>query len=107
MQQWFTLSNPGMEEAFFDTPLYREYAHLEEYSRLPYEGTILRFRHRLEKHKLSEQILKVVYDLLTQRGLLLKIDTLVDTTLKAAPTATKNEDKVRDPEMHSSQKGNQ
>jgi IS5 family transposase len=66
MQQWFTLSDPGMEEAFFDTPLYREFAQLEEYARLPDESAILRFRHRLEKHKLSEQILKVVNVLLTQ-----------------------------------------
>jgi IS5 family transposase len=107
MQQWFTLSDPGMEEAFFDTPLYREFAQLEEYARLPDESTILRFRHRLEKHKLSEQILKVVNDLLTQRGLLLKTGTVVDATLIAAPTSTKNKDKARDPEMHSSQKGNQ
>jgi IS5 family transposase len=107
MQQWFTLSDPGMDEAFFDTPLYREFAQLEEYARLPDESTILRFRHRLEKHKLSEQILKVVNDLLSQRGLLLKTGTVVDATLIAAPTSTKNKDKARDPEMHSSQKGNQ
>jgi IS5 family transposase len=107
MQQWFTLSDPGMEEAFFDTPLYREFAQLEEFARLPDESTILRFRHRLEKHKLAEQILAVVNDLLTQRGLLLKTGTVVDATLIAAPTSTKNKDKARDPEMHSSQKGNQ
>jgi IS5 family transposase len=107
MQQWFTLSDPGMEEAFFDTPLYREFAQLEEFARLPDESTILRFRHRLEKHKLSEQILAVVNDLLTQRGLLLKTGTVVDATLIAAPPSTKNKDKARDPEMHSSQKGNQ
>ena len=107
MQQWFTLSDPGMEEAFFDTPLYREFARLEEFARLPDESTILRFRHRLEKHKLSEQILVVVNDLLTQRGLLLKAGTAVDATLIAAPTSTKNKDKARDPEMHSSKKGNQ
>jgi IS5 family transposase len=107
MQQWFTLSDPGMEEAFFDTPLCREFAQLEEFARLPDESTILRFRHRLEKHKLSGQILAVVNDLLTQRGLLLKTGTVVDATLIAAPTSTKNKDKARDPEMHSSQKGNQ
>src|SRR5450759_2584457 len=50
MQQWFTLSDPAMEEAFFDTPLYREFAQLDEFARLPDESTILRFRHRLEKH---------------------------------------------------------
>jgi IS5 family transposase len=107
MQQWFTLSDPAMEEAFFDTPMFREFAQLDEYTRLPDESTILRFRHRLEKHKLSEQILASVNELLTQRGLLLKTGTVVDATLIAAPTSTKNKSKERDPEMHSSKKGNQ
>jgi IS5 family transposase len=107
MQQWFTLSDPAMEEAFFDTPLYREFAQLEEFARLPDESTILRFRHRLEKHKMAEQILVTVNELLTQRGLLLKAGTAVDATLIAAPTSTKNKDRARDPEMHSSKKGNQ
>ena len=107
MQQWFTLSDPGMEEAFFDTPLYREFAQLDEFARLPDESTILRFRHRLEKHKLAEQILVTVNELLTQRGLLLKAGTAVDVTLIPAPSSTKNKDKARDPEMHSSKKGNQ
>jgi IS5 family transposase len=107
MQQWFSLSDPAMEEAFFDTPLYREFAKLEEFGRLPDESTILRFRHRLEKHKLAEQILLTVNQLLTQRGLLLKVGTAVDATLIPAPCSTKNKDKARDPEMHSSKKGNQ
>ena len=107
MQQWFTLSDPAMEEAFFDTPLYREFAQLEEFERMPDESTILRFRHRLEKHKLAEKILLTVNELLSQRGLLLKTGTVVDATLIAAPTSTKNKDKARDPDMHSSKKGNQ
>ena len=107
MQQWFTLSDPAMEEAFFDTPLYREFAQLEEFSRLPDESTILRFRHRLEEHKLAEQMLVTVNELLTAKGLLLKAGTVVDATLIAAPTSTKNKDRARDPEMHSSKKGNQ
>jgi len=107
MQQWFTLSDPAMEEAFFDTPLYREFAQLNELERLPDESTILRFRHRLEKHKLAEKILLSVNELLSQRGLLLKTGTVVDATLIAAPTSTKNKDQARDPDMHSSKKGNQ
>ena len=107
MQQWFTLSDPAMEEAFFDTPVYREFAQLEEFARLPDESTILRFRHRLEEHKLADQILITVNDLLTAKGLLLKAGTVVDATLIAAPTSTKNKDRTRDPDMHSSKKGNQ
>nr|WP_295769266.1 IS5 family transposase [Rhodoferax sp.] len=107
MQQWFTLSDPAMEEAFFDTPVYREFAGLDEFSRMPDESTILRFRHRLEKHKLAEQILRIVNEQLSERGLLLKVGTAIDATLIPAPCSTKNKDKARDPEMHSSKKGNQ
>ena len=107
MQQWFSLSDPAMEEAFFDTPLYRAFAQLDAHGRLPDESTILRFRHRLEQHKLAEQILATVNALLSERGLLLKAGTAVDATLIPAPSSTKNKDRARDPEMHSSKKGNQ
>lgn len=107
MQQWFGLSDPAMEEAFFDTPLYREFAKLDDMGRVPDESTILRFRHRLEKHKLADAILQEVNAGLIERGLLLKTGTIVDATLIAAPSSTKNKDKARDPEMHSSKKGKQ
>ena len=107
LQQWFNLSDPGMEEAFFDTPLYREFVGLADNVRLPDESTILRFRHRLEKHKLAVKILAEVNAVLGERGLLLKEGSAVDATLIAAPSSTKNKDKARDPEMHSSQKGKQ
>jgi len=107
LQQWFNLSDPAMEEAFFDTPLYREFVGLCDNERLPDESTILRFRHRLEKHKLADKILLEVNAILSERGLLLQEGSAIDATLIAAPSSTKNKDKTRDPEMHSSQKGNQ
>ena len=79
-----------MEEAFFDTPLYREFAQLQELSRLADGSTILRFRHRLEKHKLAGPILATVNEVLVERGLLLKVGTVVDATLIAAPSSSKN-----------------
>ena len=107
LQQWFSLSDPAMEEAFFDVPLYREFAQLNAYERMPDESTILRFRHRLEKHKLANAILATVNDLLGAQGLLLRQGSAVDATLIAAPSSTKNKEDKRDPEMHSSKKGNQ
>lgn len=80
---------------------------MQEFARVPDESTILRFRHRLEKHKLAQAILEEVNALLSQRGLMLKAGTVVDATLIAAPSSTKNKDKERDPEMHSSKKGEQ
>ena len=108
MQQWFTLSDPAMEEALHDVPLFREFAGLGGWSdRLPDESTILRFRHLLEKHKLAAQILGLVNELLCAKGLMLRAGTVVDATLIAAPSSTKNASGERDPEMHQSKKGNQ
>ena len=107
LQQWFSLSDPAMEEAFFDTPLYREFARLTRLSRMPDESKILRFRHRLEKHKLADAILATFNELLSSQGLLLRQGSAVDATLIAAPSSTKNKDGKRDPEMHSSKKANQ
>ena len=107
MQQWFTLSDPAMEEALHDVPLFREFAHLNWNTRLPDESTILRFRHLLEKHKLAQQILEAVNELLRDKGLMLRAGTVVDATLIAAPSSTKNASGERDPEMHQSKKGNQ
>jgi transposase, IS5 family len=108
MQQWFTLSDPAMEQALHDVPLFRDFAGLGRWSQcLPDESTILRFRHLLERHKLAPQILQVVNELLNAKGLLLKAGTVVDATLIAAPSSTKNKSGQRDPEMHQSKKGNQ
>lgn len=108
MQQWFNLSDPAMEEALHDVPLFREFAGLDGWDeKLPDESTILRFRHVLEKHKLAPQILQVVNDLLGAKGLLLRSGTVVDATLIAAPSSTKNASGQRDPEMKQSRKGQQ
>ena len=108
MQQWFALSDPAMEEALHDMPVFREFAGLEGWDeRLPDESTILRFRHVLEKHKLAMQILQTVNDLLSAKGVMLKSGTVVDATLIAAPSSTKNSSGERDPEMKQSRKGQQ
>ena len=107
MQQWFTLSDPAMEEALHDVPLFREFAGLSWDTAVPDETTILRFRRLLEEHKLSIQILALVNELLSAKGLLLRAGTVVDATLIAAPSSTKNASGQRDPEMKQSKKGKQ
>ena len=108
MQQWFTLSDPAMEEALHDMPLFRDFAGVGGWDdRLPDESTILRFRHVLEKHKLAERILATVNLLLGAKGLMLRSGTVVDATLISAPSSTKNASGERDPEMHQSKKGQQ
>jgi IS5 family transposase len=108
LQQWFNLSDPAMEEALHDMPLFREFARLPEgIGRLPDETTILRFRHLLEKHDLATDMLRVVNDILLAKGLMMKKGTVVDATLIAAPSSTKNAEGERDPEMKQTKKGNQ
>lgn len=108
MQQWFGLSDPAMEEALHDVPLYREFAGLDAgVTRMPDESTILRFRHLLEANNLSIQLLAAINATLATKGLLLKSGTVVDATLIAAPPSTKNRTGERDPEMHQTKKGNQ
>ena len=108
LQQWFSLSDPAMEEALHDTPLFREFAKTDQgVTRLPDETTILRFRHLLERHNLAPDMLRLVNDILGAKGLLLRTGTVVDATLIAAPSSTKNADGQRDPEMKQTKKGNQ
>ncbi len=107
VQQWFGLSDLAMEEALFETALYREFVGLSSVQRIPDRVSILRFRHLLEEHQLAEQILATVNATLTDKGLMLREGTVVDATLIAAPSSTKNKDGERDPEMHQTKKGNQ
>ena len=108
MQQWFALGDPAMEEALHDVPLFREFAGIDGGDEsLPDESTILRFRHVLEKNNRGAQILKTVNDLLSARGLMLRSGTVVDATLIAAPSSTKNRSGERDPQMKQSRKGQQ
>lgn len=108
LQQFFGHSDPAMEEALHDIPLYREFAQLDVgTTRLPDESTILRFRHLLEAHDLGAQIREAVNAQLQRQGLLLKTGTVVDAPLIAAPSSTKNAKGERDPEMHQTKKANQ
>ncbi|CAG7817120.1 unnamed protein product, partial [Allacma fusca] len=108
LQQWFNLSDPAVEEALYDTPVFASFARLDAgISTMPDESTILRFRRLLETHQLGLQILALVNAILTDKNLLLRHGTVVDATLIAAPSSTKNASGERDPEMHQSKKGNQ
>jgi IS5 family transposase len=108
MQQWYSLSDPAMEDALIEVPTMRRFADIDMLSdRIPDETTILAFRHLLEKHNLGEQIFETVKAHLKERGMAMKLGTIIDATLIAAPSSTKNKDGKRDPEMHQTCKGNQ
>jgi IS5 family transposase len=107
LQQWFSLSDLAMEEALFDVPLFREFAQLPEgMVRLPDESTILGFCHLLEKHGLAAQMFAAVNATLGAKGQMLETGSVIDATLIAAPSSTKNSTGTRDPEMHQTRKGN-
>lgn len=107
MQNWFGLSDPGMEEALYDSASMRHFAGLSLTKPIPDETTILNFRRLLETYELGGEILSRVNGYLTRKGLLLKRGTMVDATIIAAPSSTKNADGERDPEMHQTKKGEQ
>jgi transposase, IS5 family len=108
LQQWFTLSDPLMEEMLIDTPCFRRFAGIETMDgRIPDETTILNFRHLLEEQRIAEQILEGVNQMLSDRGVMLREGTILDATIINAPSSTKNKRKERDPEMHSVAKGKQ
>ena len=108
MQQWFNLSDPMMEDALYEVESMRRFAGLELCEdRIPDETTILKFRHLLEKHALTERLFEAVNAHLQSRGLQVSKGTMVDATLIAASPSTKNVKGERDPEMHQTRKGNQ
>lgn len=97
MQHWFNLSDPAMEDALYDSESMRRFAGIElAEDTVPDESTILRFRHLLEQHQLSEAIFNRIRSLLEQKRLLLKSGTIVDATIIAAPPSTKNAEGQRD-----------
>ena len=106
MQNWFNLSDPQAEDSLYDIESMRRFAGIELLGHdIPDETTILRFRHLLEQHQLTEQIFAEIRSLLEEKRLLLKSGTIVDATIIAAPPSTKNEQNARDPEMHQTRKG--
>ena len=108
LQQFYGLSDPGAEEALYDSDAMRRFAGITLTDEaVPDESTILQFRRLLERHGLAEQIFAEVNAHLRERGLMLREGTLVDATLIHAPSSTKNQSGTRDPDMSQTRKGNQ
>ena len=106
LQIWFDLSDPQAEDAIYDSESMRRFAGVElSDDVVPDETTILRFRHLLEKHQLTEAMFERINGVLEAKGLLLRSGTIVDATMIAAPSSTKNSTNSRDPEMRQAKKG--
>jgi IS5 family transposase len=108
LQHWFNLADEAMEEALYDSASLRAFVGIDlGREPVPDATSLLRFRHLLEKHQLGEAIFAEVGRLLQAKGLKLSGGTIVDATLIAAPSSTKNAEQRRDPEMKQTKKGHQ
>jgi len=108
LQQWYDLSDPGAEEALYDSITMRQFAGVRtDADIIPDETSILNFRRLLEKHQLTEQLFTEINAHLAERGLIVGKGTIVDATIIDAPSSTKNARKKRDPQMHQTRKGKQ
>jgi transposase, IS5 family len=105
---WFNLADEACEDALYDITALREFCWIDlGREPVPDATTLLGFRHLLEEHKLGAAMFAMVGELLLSNGLKLSGGTIVDATIIAAPSSTKNADNARDPEMHQTKKGNQ
>jgi IS5 family transposase len=108
LQHWFELSDPGAEEALYDSRAMRQFVGIDLGKEpVPDETTILHFRHLMERYNLGDEMFRLVNVYLAENGLKVNRGTIVDATIIDAPTSTKNKDKSRDPDMHQTRKGNQ
>jgi IS5 family transposase len=105
---WFNLSDVACEDALYDVPAFRDFCEFDlGQERIPDATTLMNFRHLLEQNDLGAAMFTKVGALLLANGMKLSGGTIVDATIIAAPSSTKNADKARDPEMHQTKKGNQ
>lgn len=105
---WFNLSDEACEDAMYDIAVFRDFCGFDlGRERIPDATTLLKFRHLLEENDFGKEMFARVGALLQANGVKVSGGTIVDATLIAAPSSTKNEEKARDPEMHQVKKGNQ
>ena len=108
VQQCFGFSDEGTEDAVYDSQAIRRFVGIDlNREGVPDATTLLKFRHLLEAHHLTESIFAAINAHLAERGLFLREGTIVDATLISAPPSTKNRGGKRDSEMHQTKKGKQ
>ena len=108
LQQWYALADEALEDAIYDSQAMRTFAGIDlSVEAVPDATTLLNFRHLLEAHDLTRKIFAEVAALLSEKKLLMREGTIVDATIIAAPSSTKNKARERDPEMHQVKKGNE
>jgi len=108
LQQWYALADEALEDALYDSQSMRGFAGIDlNVEAVPDATTLLKFRRILERHALTQKILDEVNAHLASHHLLMREGTIVDASIIAAPSSTKNQQGKRAPEMHQVKKGNQ
>lgn len=108
LQHWFNLADEACEDALYDSAAFRTFVGIDlGQERAPDATTLLKFRRLLELHDLGEALFTQINAHLRANGIKVGSGTIVDATIIAAPSSTKNQQKARDPEMHPTKKGNQ
>ena len=108
LQAWFCLSDEGTEDAVCDSYEMRRFLGLDfAVEQVPDATTLLHFRHLLEEHERGEALFASQNEIFQGQGWIMRGGTIVDATLIAAPSSTKNATGTRDPQMHQARKGNQ
>jgi IS5 family transposase len=108
LQQWYGLADEALEDAIYDSQALREFVGIDlPLESVPDATTLLKFRRLLLDNDLTKALFEEINAHLAQQGLLMRAGTIVDATIIAAPSSTKNASGQRDPEMHQAKKGNQ
>lgn len=111
LQQWHTLSDPGLEEALQDRLSFRRFCGFSLADATPDETTFVRFRQALAGRDLSGALFEEINRQLDSRGLVVRSGTLIDATLVAAqvsrPPGRSGESSPTDPEATWTRRGRQ
>ncbi|NKI96834.1 IS5 family transposase [Rhizobacter sp. SG703] len=108
LQQWYGLADEALEDALYDSQALRDFVGIDlSRESVPDATTLLKFRRLLNDNNLTKALFDEINAHLGEKGLLMRAGTIVDATIIAAPSSTKNEDKARDADMHQTKKGNQ
>ena len=108
LQQWYGLADEALEDALYDSQALRDFVGIDlPRESVPDATTLLKFRHLLQDNNLTRALFEEINAHLGQKGLLMRSGTIVDATIIAAPSSTKNEGNARDLEMHQVKKGNE
>ena len=107
LQNLYDLADMKVMNEVIDSRAFSDFCGVDSPNQVPDGDTIGRFRNILEDNGMQEKMFAEVVKILSDKGLILKKGTIVDSTLITALSSTKNAEKKRNPDARSVKKGNQ